>query len=263
VTEERVPLPPAELLQTLTARLTGTLREDLLSLTVHGSYASGDYHPGRSDVDLLAVLATDPDEARLAQLTPVHDDLVRDHPEWTDHVEVDYVAPAAVAAVLRAGPTHPMMRICPGEPLHLTEATSHYLLNWRSAQDQGLVLAGAPAGEVLAPIDAAQIAAVVRSHLSQWPSWIEGMHRPGEQAYAVLTVCRAGAALNAGRQVSKRAAAVYGLSRLPRWTSLIEWARDWWYAGGRDDDPSRLDEVTIFVAEVSAAMLDDRDVRRT
>jgi hypothetical protein len=116
---------------------------------------------------------------------------------------------------------------------------------------------------VLPRIEARHVASVVRSHLSQWPSWVQESHHPGQQAYAVLTVCRAVATLDTGRQLSKRAAADYALGRLPQWASLIEWSRDWWYADGSDEDPDRLAEVSRFVTEVSAATLDGGDGKGT
>jgi hypothetical protein len=155
-----------------------------------------------------------------------------------------------------------MIRVSPGEPLHLIEATEHYLLNWQSAQQHGRVLAGDPAHEVLAPVDADHVASVVGSHLSQWPAWVQEAHSPGQQAYAVLTVCRAVATLATGRQLSKRAAADDARVRLPEWAALIAWARDWWYADGSDQDPDRFAEVSRFVTEVSAATLNP-DVRTT
>jgi len=56
-------------------------------------------------------------------------------------------------------------------------------------------------------------------------------------------------------QVSKLQAADDAVAVLPHWSTLIIWARDWWYADGSDDEASRLDEVTDFVADVSARLL--------
>ena len=250
-------LSPAGLLSRLSKDLTSALGDNLLGLSVHGSYVAGDYHPGRSDLDLLAILAHDPTEATLTALAAVHDHLVRDHPDWVDHVEVDYVSQVAVGDVLVGGPAHAMTRISPGEPLHLTGATSHYLLNWDSAQQHGEVLVGSSAKELLPPFPPEHILQIVLDHLQQWPEWVKDARRPGTQAYAVLTVCRGAATVNTGRRVSKRAGAAYELVQLPEWAPLIEWARDWWYAEGRDEGPDRLPEVSRFVREVTSPLLTD------
>ena len=94
------------------------------------------------------------------------------------------------------------------------------------------------------------------AHVRDWPTWVEEMTGPGGQAYAVLTVCRAACRLTTGAQVSKRAAAAWARAAWPDdRADLVAWAERWWYAGGRDDEPSRLPEVTRFVARTSAALL--------
>jgi hypothetical protein len=50
---------------------------------------------------VLAVLATDPTAATLAELDDVHARLEADFPEWRSHIEVDYVSAEAVEAVLQ------------------------------------------------------------------------------------------------------------------------------------------------------------------
>jgi predicted nucleotidyltransferase len=250
-----VPLSPGQLLDRLPADLTAALGPELSALYVHGSWAVGDFHPGRSDLDFMAVLANDPTEATLATLDRVHAELVNDHPEWRDHVEVDYVSPDAVRDALEGKGGRVMVRISPGEPIHLTPATSHYLLNWHSAERSGQVLFGIPPNRILPEISSDAVRRTVLDHLRQWPGWVEEMRSPGVQAYAVLTVCRAAAALDSGHQVSKRAAAAYGIEHLPQCAPLIEWARDWWYAGGRDDESDRFSEVAGFVREVTPRLL--------
>jgi predicted nucleotidyltransferase len=78
---------PAEVLTHLAAELAEVLGDDLLSLALHGSWAVGDFTPGRSDLDVLAALATDPTAATLARLHDVHTRLETDFPEWNGHVE--------------------------------------------------------------------------------------------------------------------------------------------------------------------------------
>jgi hypothetical protein len=74
----------------LADRLAGDLAAafgaDLLTLAAHGSWVFGDFCPGRSDLDLLAVLARDPDSADLARLAHLYPAVERDAPQWTDVV---------------------------------------------------------------------------------------------------------------------------------------------------------------------------------
>ena len=247
---------PAEVLTRIAAELAEVLGDDLLSLALHGSWALGDFAPGRSDLDLLAVMATDPTAATLAGLFDVHAGLDTDFPRWNGHVEVDYVSAEAVEAVVqRADESHPMIRISPGEPLHEVEASRHYVLNWAAALQADQPIAGAAPSTVLPAIDRRLIQQVVLQHVRAWPEWVLDMQTTGAQAYAVLTLCRAAETLATGRQVSKLAAANAGKSRFPDWSALIDWARDWWYHGGSELDQGRFEDVRRFVNHVSARLL--------
>jgi predicted nucleotidyltransferase len=247
---------PAEVLTHLAAELAEVLGDDLLSLALHGSWALGDFTPGRSDLDVLAALATDPTAATLARLHDVHTRLETDFPEWNGHVEVDYVSVEAVEAVVQAGDeSHAMIRISPGEPLHEVEASRHYVLNWAAALQADQPIAGAAPSTVLPAIDRRLIHQVILQHVRAWPEWVQEMQATGAQAYAVLTLCRAADTLATGRQLSKLAAANAGRSRFPEWSALIDWAHDWWYHGGSDLDDGRFEDVRRFVSDVSARSL--------
>ena len=252
---------PAEVLARFAADLAEVLGVDLLSLALHGSWALGDFAPGRSDVDMLAVMAADPTAATLAVLNDVHARLDTDFPEWNGHIEVDYISADAVRAVVQGtDESHPMIRISPGEPLHEVEVSRHYVLNWAAAIQADQPIAGAAPSTVLPAIDRRLIHEVVLQHVWAWPEWVHDMQTTGAQAYAVLTLCRAAEALATGRQVSKLAAANAGRSRFPEWSVLIDWAQDWWYHGGSDVDHGRFEDVRRFVEDVSARSLRQYDM---
>jgi hypothetical protein len=242
---------PEELLSLLARRLSDTLGDEVLSLSVHGSWVAGDFTLGRSDLDLLAVLTEDPDEHTLARLATVHASITDSAPEWDNHVEVDYVSRDAVQSVLSGEDTeHQMVRISPGEPIHLVAATRHYLLNWQSSRRHDRPILGRSPSEVLPLIPDGLVRQVVIEHARQWPAWLGDARHPEFQAYAVLTMCRALAFLSTGEQPSKHGAASWGEERLPHWRGLIRWADDVWYRGSQGRT-GRLDEVTAFVRETS------------
>jgi len=60
------------------------LGAELQGLHVCGSYAGGDFAPERSDLDLLAVLDSDPTQGLADSLGAVHDAVAADHPRWRD-----------------------------------------------------------------------------------------------------------------------------------------------------------------------------------
>jgi Aminoglycoside adenylyltransferase, C-terminal domain len=254
----RVATSPEDLLVRLGVGLRAVLGEGLLSLSVHGSWVGGDFKLGRSDLDLLAVLADDPDERTLARLTAMHADMSAQAPEWDNHVEVDYVSVAAVESVLAGeGSEHFMVRISPGEPIHLVHVDRHYLLNWRSAREHDHPIVGRAPTEVLPPIPDDLVREVVIEHARQWPAWLDGARNPEFQAYAVLTMCRALAFLETGRQSSKHAAAVWAQELLPGWRELITWADACWYGSAPEVTPDRTSDVTAFVQSTSRLIVEN------
>lgn len=244
-----MPLEPRLLIERLSRDIDGVLRNDLRGLYVHGSWVLGDFDPRRSDLDLLAVLAADPTASTVEALRTLHERLAADRPEWADRVEVEYVSGTALTT-FRTDP-RPMVRLSPGEPLHLVPATRHYLLNWYAARERGIVLRGPRPQNLIPEFSVAEWADVVREHVRQWPDWLSEMCTPGGQAYAVLTLCRALFSIEENGQLSKRAAASWAAAALPDRTGLIHWAERWWYEAGTDAEPGRLPEVTRFVEDVA------------
>jgi hypothetical protein len=217
---------------------------------VHGSFVAGDFDATRSDLDLLAVVGAPLDATTLEALRQLHDRIAVEHPAWADRIEVDYF-PATTLASLADRPG-PVIRISPGEPLHLFEAGRHYLFDVASART-GRALRGPSPTAVLPPVDPASLREVVSEHAASWPEWVQDSRgRVGAQAYAVLTLCRALHLVELGEQASKRRAAAWAVTRLPAWAHLIGWAASWWYDGGTDSDPERFGEVEAFVRGVSA-----------
>jgi hypothetical protein len=206
-------------------------------LALHGSWALGDFTPGNSDLDVLAVMATDPTAATLAALHKVHARLATDFPEWGEgYVEVEYVSVAAIRAVVQGtGESRPMISVGKGEPLHELEASRHSVLNWAAALRADRPIGGAAPSTVLPAIDQRLIHQVVLQHVRAWPEWVDDMQHPGGQAYTVLTLCRAAEALATGRQVSKLAAAQVAKSRFPEWSPSSTGHK----SGGTRADPTR------------------------
>ncbi|AXO37141.1 aminoglycoside adenylyltransferase domain-containing protein [Micromonospora chalcea] len=258
--QDHLVAPPDTVLSDLREAWRRTLADSLLGLYLHGSLVAGDFDVNRSDLDLLAVLASDPDEKLLDVLADLHADLDRRHPQWAGRLEVEYVSLDAVRAV--PGRDHMIARISPGESLHLLPATTHRVVTWAAVHDHGRTLLGPPAGELLPAVEPGLVRAALRDHVRDWPAWVLEMTPPGAQSYAVLTLCRAYQRLHNGRQLSKRQAAEQTAAALPRWADLIVWARDWWYGSGQDTDPGRFDDVRAFVHEVSAAILAEEPDRR-
>ncbi|MFE9657266.1 aminoglycoside adenylyltransferase domain-containing protein [Micromonospora sp. NPDC006431] len=249
--------PPAMVLSDLRDAWSPALADKLLGLYLHGSLIAGDFAPDRSDLDLLAVLDSDPDENLLAVLAALHTDLDRQHPQWAGRIEVEYVSLAAArdAAHGRIDRDHVIARVSPGELLHLLPATTHRIVTWSAVHDHGRRMLGPPADTLLPAVDPTLLRSALLDHVRDWPTWVIHMTTPGAQSYAVLTICRAFQRLQHGRQLSKRQAADQTITARPRWAHLIIWARDWWYNSGQDTDHGSADDVRAFVNELSATIL--------
>lgn len=241
------------MLSRLTRDIQDQLRGNLAGVCLYGSAAAGDFDDERSDLDLVAVVSDDIEEPDVGRLRDMHRRLAEDFPAWHDRIEVDYVSVAA----LRTYRTRPrtMVRISPGEPLHQTNVSRHYLLNWYMARG-GVALFGPPPDQLIPEISRAEFVEVVREHASAWKDWVAGMSTPGGQAYAVLTLCRALYASTHGEQASKRQAARAAQTLVPQWASLIEWALALRYGdGAQASDRDRLPEVVRFVEDLRRRIL--------
>jgi len=91
----------------------------LAGLYLFGSLVAGDFDVGVSDVDLIAVLTSDPSDDLVARLGRMHDALASENPVWAGRIEVVYVSAAALSrwweGIAR------LAVISPGEPFHVVE----------------------------------------------------------------------------------------------------------------------------------------------
>ena len=187
-----------------------------MGLYVYGSLATGDFELDVSDIDLIAVLRDRPDEVLVRQLGEMHEGLARAEPEWKDRIEVDYVSVRGLAHRRTHATT--IVRISPGEPLHMIEAGRDYLLDWYPARQDGIDLEGPRLDSLVPPIPEVEYLEEVRKYLAGFRDRFDDDASPGSQAYAILTMCRGLAALRFGDRLSKREAAARTQREFPRWS---------------------------------------------
>ncbi len=215
----------AQLLRRLEPELQRVLGGKLLGLYLYGSLTLGNYDPGISDIDLLAVLKTEASRLELDALKAMHDDIARELPEWDNRVEVQY----ASAAALKNFREHasPMAVISPGEPFHVIEAGIDWLMNWYLVRETGIVLYGAPAHDLISPISQAEFIQATREHARDWLGLADGIDTLKGCSYATLTLCRALHIQSTGVQASKRTAAEWAKHEYSEWAPLIANAIPW------------------------------------
>jgi predicted nucleotidyltransferase len=231
----------------LSTAIRHALGADLVGLYLFGSLVLGDFHPDRSDIDLLAAVERPIPDRHLDRLHRLHSDFVRAHPTWEDRVETAYIS----RDVLRQFRERPgeVVRISPGEPLHRVMTSPHWLMDLYTVRERGLVLYGPPADELLPPIPTAQFVEAARENLRDWRDWIGESTRESFQAHAVLSICRNLYACLEGAQTSKLQGARWAGERYPAFAPLIEQAVRW-----RDEGSQTLNERAHTAATSFLAM---------
>jgi hypothetical protein len=172
----------------------------MVALWAHGSLASGDFVPGRSDLDLVALIRDPVTAAQRADLQRVHESLIDREP---------------LAAELHCSYTVSGEQADPGRD-HLTWAHGELYerpvspVSRRELHQGGLCLLGpAPATAVPAVTDA-ELADYVRTHL--WDYWYPKTARPDLWLrdiwvdLGMLTLARATVTLRDGRLITKQEA---------------------------------------------------------
>jgi hypothetical protein len=172
----------------------------LRALWAHGSLALGDYQPGRSDLDLIALTDTPPGPDQRGDLERMHQALERREP-LADKLHCSYLVTAEAADPARDHLTWAHRELF-ARPV--TPVTRRELLTG------GLVLLGPVPGTVLPPVTDAELAAFVRADLREY--WYEHTAVPElwrEDIWVdlgLLTFARASVTLAEGRLITKREA---------------------------------------------------------
>ena len=172
----------------------------LTALWAHGSLALGDFVPGRSDLDLVALVAAPVTAAQRADLRRVHERLIGDEP---------LAAGLHCTYVVRGEQDDPARD-------HLTWAHQELFerpvseVSRRELHQGGLCLLGPAPRAVIPAVTDAELAAYIRADLGDF--WYPHTARPELWRQDIwvdlgmVTLARAGVTLREGRLITKRAA---------------------------------------------------------
>jgi predicted nucleotidyltransferase len=200
------------LLTRLLSGLEPVLGLDLVGLYLFGSLATGDFEPGVSDVDTVAVLREDPTDAQLKALRQLHREIDEEMLPWRERVEVVYLSTQALAS-FRTGSSS-AARISPGEPFHVIRVDHRCLIDWYQLREVGRALYGPPATTLVPTITNTEYVEAVRRHILDWPD-PEADEFLASYAYTIITLCRGLRTIRTGEHVSKRDAADWGCEAMP------------------------------------------------
>lgn len=214
------------LLESLLSHIRHIFQERLVGLYLYGSLTTGDFDPGSSDIDLLAVTSSRITTPEFKALHAMHRDFTRTNHEWENRVDAVYLP---VTALRRFRFEKSPIVISPGEPFHVREgeALRDWLQNWYIVRESGIALFGPPPKAIIPPITQDEFVEAVRRYAAEVSERVRHERDRKSQAYAILTMCRALHVHRTGKQASKRQAALWTQEQLPAWSRLIEGALAW------------------------------------
>ncbi|CAL9332874.1 hypothetical protein SUDANB106_00109 [Streptomyces sp. enrichment culture] len=169
----------------------------VVAVWAHGSLALGDFQPGRSDLDLIAVIESPLDGEQIDRLASTHRRLLNEEPAAAK-LHCSYMARTALPRAEEAHVTwaHGTMLERP-----VTPVTRRELL------DGGLTLHGPPPAELLPPLARGQLEDFIRRDLAEY--WLPATGRPLLWLQDVwvdlglLVLARATVTLRDGRLITK------------------------------------------------------------
>jgi len=250
------PTPYAQvnaLLGRLLADAKSILGDYFVGMYLYGSLASGGSNPRpkgefdlqHSDIDFVVVTTDDLPQKTVQGLKAMHARLTASGLPEAAKLEGAYVP----RDVLRRHDLQHPPCVCVNEGrFYQARLGSDWIIQRHVLREQGLVVAGPAPQTLIDPVAPDAVQDAVRGFLREW--WAPMLQQPDPrlhgaayQAYAVLTMCRALYTLHTGRIASKSRAARWAQRALdPRWSGLIEWAKQ-----RGDAPPQPIDEVLAFI----------------
>lgn len=238
------------LLHELLAGARAALGQQFVGLYVHGSVASHDFNPQRSDIDFVVVTADDLPPEIVTALEHMHASLTTSGLQWAMILEGSYIPQAALRRYDPAHAQYPALRS------DGTFAVDGHGVDWiiqrHILREKGLAIAGPPIKTLIEPVAPDAVRWASRETLREWwePQLTESFRlRSSEyQAYAILTMCRALYTLEHGDVASKPTAARWAQTVLDaRWSALIDRALAWGHGMELDafDDTLNLIRYTL------------------
>ena len=176
-------------------------------------------------------------------------------PEWEDRVEVVYLSSRALKTFRTESSA--AARISHGEPFHEIEVDSSWLIDWYQLREVGIALLGPSATSLVPVISSEEYVEAVRQHVIDWPDLVDEPLTRGDQAYAILTMCRGLRTSRTAQHVSKREAARWACKALPEHAQLIQDAVAWRERSGNGssiDGTATREATRRFVNDVKRLM---------
>ena len=238
-------------LDVLLSDVRAILGEELLGVYLNSSLSLGGFEPGSSDIDFLAITVDVLTDERVRALVDMHARLLASGLSYATRLEGFYLPQAALRGSDAANTHYPFSAQVDG--LLMVELGSDWVIQRHLVRETAIVLWGSPPHTLLDAVPPGALrAAVIERVTGYWkqqlddPEWLRTRE---EQAFAILTMCRALYTLAWGEVVSKPRAAAWAREALgTRWAPLIDRALLWRHDRRPDDMTEMLEFVRYTVA---------------
>jgi aminoglycoside adenylyltransferase-like protein/nucleotidyltransferase-like protein len=238
-----------KLLLAMLARVQAALPKKVAAFYLIGSLSLGDFDPVSSDVDFLIVTTGELSEKELALLKEMHAGIAASGLPYATRLEGSYIPLAALRRYDPDNASHPTI----GTDWDFVVAPhgSNWIIERYIVREHGVTVYGPLPSTLIDPVLPDDLRdAVCKTLAGFWQRQVTGPDEPEwlrprkEQAFAVLTMCRALNTIYEGTVVSKPEAAAWALSALDAaWQPLIEKALAWRSQHAIDD----LAETLSFI----------------
>lgn len=239
------------LLSELVSGLKALLKDNLLGIYLYGSLVWGDFDHAASDVDIFIALNDELTTKDFDVLDLFHAVLIQRFSAWNDRIEIAYASQITLKNIKNK--IGKIAVISPGEPFHIKNAGTYWLINYYLLQNKSIILYGSSPKLIIAPISNNEFVAQVKKQAIEWQDWIVHTKKSlGYQYYAVLTLCRAMYVIYKHEQGSKLKAGAWAKNQFPKWQTLIQKSLTKAELNDASHDliNKTYQEVTAFVAEM-------------
>jgi hypothetical protein len=220
---------------------------------LYGSLIWGDFDIIASDIDTLCVITSEVTPEEMECLRIMHEEIVKESPQWRDRVEVHYASLDGLKHFRKF--SSKMGNISPGEPLHIIDAGIEWLDEWYCVQEYAITLFGMDKADVIPHIEKSEFIRTICGYARSFRERIKASEQCQlSLAYAILTLCRALYTLEKGEQVSKLAAARWAIDFLPEYRDIISKALIWRHE--RNSSTQNSSETYVLVEKFVNDMVD-------
>lgn len=220
-----------EIIAVMTQEVQGLIGDELVGLYLTGSVTYGDFNPGRSDIDFLAVMKTPLTKEKMDEIKAMHERIGENNPKWAERIECSYIPADFLQNVLP--PKTPRPYFGEGKFYPAAPYGNEWIINQYLLYKHGVALIGTDFKKLVKPIDIKNVQkACIRDLFAEWepkitdPNYLKNSHY---QSYVALNLCRILYTIMCNDVTSKTVSASWAKQEFPEWSGLINKAENWKY----------------------------------